>query len=167
MKYVVFIFVVVLIAVVANYELTLRDKEFEIEQLTELHEFEVKLLVHRLSMSNMETKALYKQLDNTGSEKVILTWYHPESGGINTDGNPYRTATMTKPVVGRTIAISKELVRKGWLGKKIYIEGYGVFVAEDRMSSALPGCRIDICCASKKIAMRNGKKHNIYCSVLY
>jgi len=167
MKYVVFIFVVVLIVVVANYELTLGDKEFEIEQLTELHEFEVKLLVHKLRMSNMETKALYMQADNTGCEKVILTWYHPESGGINTDGNPYRTATMTKPKVGRTIAISKKLVEKGWLGKRVYIEGYGIFVAEDRMSSKLPGYRIDICAASKKIAMRNGKKRNVLCSVLH
>lgn len=166
MKYVVFIFVVVLIVVVANYELTLGDKEFEIEQLKNQHRYEIGLIKRQLDTTIVEVKSLYKQLDNTGSEKVILTWYHPESGGINTDGNPNRTATMTKPVVGRTIAISKELVRKGWLGKKIYIEGYGVFVAEDRMSSALSGCRIDICCASKKIAMRNGKKHDIYCSVL-
>jgi len=166
MKYVAFILIAVLV-VVAKYEFNLRDKDFEIEQLKDQHKHEIGLIERQLDTTRVEVISLYKQLDNTGSEKVILTWYHPESGGINTDGNPYRTATMTKPVVGRTIAISKELVRKGWLGKKIYIEGYGVFVAEDRMSSALPGCRIDICCASKKIAMRNGKKHNIYCSVLY
>jgi 3D (Asp-Asp-Asp) domain-containing protein len=167
MKYIVFIIITVLAVPVANYEFNLRDKDFEIEQIKKQHRYKINLLESQLSATKIEVASLYEQLGNTGSEKVILTWYHPESGGINTDGDPYRTATMTKPKVGRTIAISKELVRKGWLGKRVYIEGYGVFVAEDRMSSALPGCRIDICCASKKIAMCNGKKRNIFCSVLY
>jgi 3D (Asp-Asp-Asp) domain-containing protein len=181
MKYVVFIFVVVLIVVVTHYEFKLGDKEFEISQIKSEHMHKLVLESHKLDMAKAEYQDMVDEISykliiameeiselrkDAGVANVILTWYHPESGGINTDGNPYRTATMTKPKVGRTIAISKELVRKGWLGKRIYIEGYGVFVAEDRMSSKLPGCRIDICCASKKIAMRNGKKSNVFCSVL-
>lgn len=163
MKYVVFIFVVVL---VSYYEFKLEDKDFEISQIKAEHAESMELMDRRLEIANTEINALYRQLDKARGTKVTLTWYHPQSGGINTDGNPYRTATMTKPKVGRTIAISKALVARGWLGKRIYIEGYGTFVAEDRMSSKLSGYRIDICAASKEIAMRNGKKRNVVCSRL-
>lgn len=169
MKPLTLMFIVAIATIVVlnvSYSTKLSEKDFEIGQIKAGHMESMNLMKHRLEIANIEIKALHKQLIEAASVKVTLTWYHPESGGINTDGNPYRTATMTKPKVGRTIAISKELVRKGWLGKRVYIEGYGMFVAEDKMSSAIPGCRIDICAASKKIAMRNGKKYNVFCSVL-
>jgi len=93
-----------------------------------------------------------------------ITFYHPGSGGINTDGDVNNTATMTKPIPGKTCAISTELVRMGWLSKKIYIEGYGVFEADDRMARGLTGKRIDLCVGSLKDIGKNGK--NIFCCII-
>lgn len=145
---------------------TLRTKNFEIEQLKAQHSDQVKLLEHRLELADTEINALYNQLIKATSVKATITWYHPDSGGINSDSDPVHTATMTKPTVGRTIAISTSLVKRGWLGKRIYIDGYGVFVAESRMAVDLPGNRIDICAASEDIAFKNGIKHNVLCSRL-
>lgn len=106
-------------------------------------------------------KSKEKKLNTFLKANVILTGYHPWSNGINSDGYPQETATMTMPVPGWTCAISSELVEKGWLGKKIYIEGIGVFKAEDRMNSSLNGLRIDLCMGSLEKALNFGKKKNI------
>jgi 3D (Asp-Asp-Asp) domain-containing protein len=106
-------------------------------------------------------KSKDRKLDIITKANVTLTGYHPWSNGINSDGYPWKTATMTMPVAGRTCAISSELVRKGWLGKKIYIEGVGVFQAEDRMNIRLNGLRIDLCMGSLEEALTFGKKENI------
>ncbi|WP_457551150.1 3D domain-containing protein [Desulfobacula sp.] len=122
------------------------------------------------SVSLYESKEIYlrsivkskeKKLDRIAKANVTLTGYHPWSNGINSDGHPQTTATMTIPVVGRTCAISSELVKRGWLGKKIYIEGIGVFKAEDRMNSSIDGLRIDLCMGSLKEALTFGKKENV------
>ncbi len=76
---------------------------------------------------------------------VKLTYYIPERGGINSDSDPDKTATMTTPVPGRTIAISRSLQDAGWFGKRIYIQGIGVRVAEDLLSASIAGDQIDIC----------------------
>jgi len=98
--------------------------------------------------------------------KAIVTYYHPATGGINSDGYPDVTATGTKPMSGRTCAISTSLVKKGWLGRKIYVNGYGVYVAEDRMSVSLKGHRIDICAPTLKYALKGGSTPNVVCSPL-
>jgi len=122
------------------------------------------------SLSVYESKELHlraiiqskeKKLDTFRKANVILTGYHPWSNGINSDGYPQETATMTMPIPGWTCAISSELVKKGWLGKKIYIEGIGVFKAEDRMNSSLNGLRIDLCMGSLEKALNFGKKKNV------
>ena len=122
------------------------------------------------SVSLYENKEIYLRsiilskelkLDTIKKANVTLTGYHPWSNGINSDGYPQTTATMTVPIAGWTCAISSELVNKGWLGKKIYIEGIGVFKAEDRMSCNLSGLRIDLCLGSLQQALNFGKKKNI------
>ena len=93
--------------------------------------------------------------------KVTVTFYCPAEKGINSDSDHTKTATMTKPICGRTIAISKSLFKKGWLGCEVYVEGLGVFKIEDRMGKSIQGDCIDICIGTKKEAMTLGKKHNI------
>jgi len=102
-----------------------------------------------------------RKLDAIEKANVTLTGYHPWSNGINSDSDPQTTATMTIPVAGWTCAISSELVNKGWLGKKIYIEGIGVFKAEDRMNRNLSGLRIDVCLESQQKALDFGKKNDV------
>jgi len=100
-----------------------------------------------------------KQLNNNiKTAKVIVTYYHPNSLGINADSDPGKTAFMKVPIPGRTIAISRELYEKGWGGHKIYIPGFGVGVAEDLMGRSVKGLHVDICVASKKEAMQKGKR---------
>lgn len=104
------------------------------------------------------------QLLNTKLERkqvVTISFYHPSSGGINSDSDHTNTATMVTPTVGRTIAISDELFEIGWLGNKIYIDGFGVFLAEDRMGKTTKGKCIDICVSSRKRAFQLGKKYNV------
>lgn len=122
------------------------------------------------SVSFYENKEIYfrsminskeKQLITISKANVTLTGYHPWSNGINSDGYPQTTATMTMPVAGRTCAISSELVNRGWLGKRIYIEGIGVFKADDRMNPGLDGLRIDLCMGSLQEALNFGKMKNI------
>jgi 3D (Asp-Asp-Asp) domain-containing protein len=122
------------------------------------------------SVALYESKEIYlrsiiqakeKKLDRIEKVNVTLTGYHPWSNGINSDGYPQTTAIMTAPVAGWTCAISSELVNKGWLGKKIYIEGVGVFKAEDRMNENLNGLRIDLCMGSLQQALDFGKKKNV------
>ena len=107
----------------------------------------------------LETQLSQIQISQT--QIVKISFYHPQSRGINSDSDHTKTATMTKPIVGRTVAISDELFDAGWLGSKIYINGFGIFKAEDRMSPNISGKQIDVCVASRKRAMRLGIKHNI------
>ena len=80
-----------------------------------------------------------------------LTWYCPT-------GN--RTASMTEPKEGRTIAIDKSMGLK--FGDTVYIENYGAFVCEDT-GSAIKGRKVDIYIEDCKQAKQNGvKKAKVY-----
>lgn len=103
--------------------------------------------------------ALEKRLSRT--QIVKISFYHPAFRGINSDSDHKHTATMTKPVVGWTVAVSDELFYDGWLGLKIYLDGFGVFKTKDRMDSSVGGKQIDICVASKEIADRLGIKNDV------
>ncbi len=92
---------------------------------------------------------------------VKVTFYHPKSRGINSDSDPNNTAIMRKPVVGRTVAISDDLFNIGWLGSKVYLEQFGVFIMEDRTNHSIKGMQIDICVESKEKAFELGVKYNI------
>jgi len=103
---------------------------------------------------------------NYTHQKVTVTAYHPNSKGINSDRNPARTATMKRPIAGYTLAISDELFHLGWLGKKIYIDGWGVGRATDRMSASIKGKCIDICFPSLKSAKKFGIRRGILAVLL-
>jgi len=95
--------------------------------------------------------------------KVTLTAYHPGQGGINSDAsNDYKnTATMSSPVPGYTVAISRDLLEAGWMGQKIFIYGYGVFEANDLLAKSIKGPQIDMCVGDLKFAYTVGRKEGI------
>lgn len=157
---------IIIISVVWYPYITIIEKNIEIDYLKKHYEIKIITLKDKIKKEKQKNNFLKERLKKHSVTYATITWYHPNSGGINSDGNPTHTATMTRPTVGRTIAISTKLVQMGWLGKKIYIEGYGVFTAEDRMNVNLKGSRIDICAASKKVAINNGKLVNIFCCKL-
>ncbi len=66
------------------------------------------------------------------------------------------TSTMTIPKVGRTLAVSPSL--RGLLGKKLKIHGYGVYLAEDEMSPATEGDKVDILFGNIDSALDFGRR---------
>lgn len=123
---------------------------------------------------SLNTIKTCKQIMTTQANRIILletelhktqivkvSFYHPSSRGINSDSDHTKTATMTKPVVGRTVAISRKLFNDGWFGRKIYIKKIGVFWADDLMSPSIQGKQIDICVGSRKQAIKLGIKPGV------
>ncbi len=55
-----------------------------------------------------------------------------------------KTKIGTKMAEGRTIAVDSRIIP---LGSRVYIDGYGVFIAED-IGGAIKGNRIDVCVSS-------------------
>lgn len=79
------------------------------------------------------------------------------------DSTPNKTAFGCKPVVKRTVAVSRSLKRKLKPKQRIYIEGVGVRHVEDLMSSRVKGDQIDVLVDSRKKAFKLGKTEtNIY-----
>jgi len=112
-----------------------------------------------------EVVAIRKAIE-AGKQIVKVSAYHPGSGGINSDGNPHKTALMKKPISGYTVAISDELFKLGWLGKKLYIDGIGVRQADDRMGKSVKGKQIDLCFPDLKSAKKFGIRENVLTVVL-
>lgn len=72
-----------------------------------------------------------------------------------TDSTPRETATLTQVQEGRTLAVSQDHV--DWLGRRVYIPGYGVRVVEDLMNKRFTD-RIDFFIEGKARATAFGKK---------
>lgn len=82
--------------------------------------------------------------------KVKYTYYLPTQGskeGKNALGKP------AKP--GRTVAVSRDLAKKGWLGRRVYIPGVGVRIVEDVMHKDIKGPAVDICMPNKESYGKN------------
>lgn len=70
-----------------------------------------------------------------------------------------KTASGTTPTEGRTIAVDSSIIP---LGSRVYIEGYGMFIAEDT-GSAIKNSKIDVFVSSHSRALELGlKTANIY-----
>ena len=63
-----------------------------------------------------------------------------------------KTKLGTKMAEGRTIAVDSRVIP---LGSRVYIDGYGVFIAEDT-GGAIKGNRIDVCVANHSRAYQFG-----------
>ena len=127
-----------------------------------------KEIIQQLTDIQTEISTIKKSftVEATGNQIVTLSAYHPKSKGINSDKTPNRTATMQKPIAGYTLAISDELFKMGWLNKKIYIDGWGVGQATDRMGKNIKGKQIDVCSPSLKYAKEFGIKKDVQVVVL-
>jgi len=70
-------------------------------------------------------------------------------------GNIQKTALMTTPVPGRTAAVSRDLLHL--LGKRVYIEGLGVWKVESVASKRLKNT-LDLLVPTKGHAMKIGNR---------
>lgn len=123
--------------------------------------FNLKQEINQLKIFNDKLIKLEMQSNKIRIIKTTVTYYCPWAMKINSDSDPNNTALMTIPKPGYTIAISKELVEKGWLGHKVYIEGFGIGKIEDRMGRSVTGIHIDICVGTEKEAIELGKRLNV------
>jgi 3D (Asp-Asp-Asp) domain-containing protein len=72
-----------------------------------------------------------------------------------TDSDPSRAADMSRPVPGKTAAVSRDLIHL--LGKKIYIPGHGVRVINDLAAKNITGT-IDLLVGNKVEACKIGRE---------
>lgn len=84
---------------------------------------------------------------------VLLTATCYTARKQETNNDPVHTATMRKPVVGSTVAVSRDLIH--WLGGSVYIEGLGVRRVDDLMNSRFTN-KLDILVGSVKEARAFG-----------
>lgn len=118
----------------------------------------IEKLQNQVIQLKLENKRLKnkKILDFYMITDVTITAYSPSID--ETDNTPNQTAIMENPVVGYTCAVSRDL--KYLLGKRIYIEGLGVFRVNDLMNKRYTK-RIDLC-MNKGSAVKFGvQKHSV------
>ena len=93
-----------------------------------------------------------------------ITLSHYTASADETDSRPWETATGTKPVVGKTLALSRDLFQH-LRGRKVYVRGIGVFTVEDTMNARYSR-HGDLLVSSKLEAKKLGVKKNVKIVVL-
>ena len=118
---------------------------------------------YRLNQMSVQTKAqkqvikhqefIIDKYKESNVLNVTVTAYTPRAQ--ETDSTPQFTAIMSRSRPGYTAAVSCDLIN--YLGRKIYIEGIGVFKLEDVMNRRYRQ-RIDLMFGSVKAAREFGVK---------
>lgn len=85
--------------------------------------------------------------------RFSLSWYSPKELGKEKP-EQLRTSTGSTPKEGRTIAVDPKVIPYGSI---VYIQDYGLFVAED-CGGAIKQNRIDVFTASHNKAIQMGHK---------
>ena len=98
-------------------------------------------------------KDIIEYYRSANSKELTITAYTAREEETNED--PRNTALMEEPTPGYTVAVSQDLKR--WLGKRIYIQGLGVFRVNDLMNKRFTN-RVDILVHSVRKALEFGKQ---------
>lgn len=163
-KYIALNIITVIVMVVAVFMIIQKDNE----RIKALQEVNQELYIQLIETKSKLTKELfYAKLDlqnvlNSKTKKlfefkdVTITAYSPRTQ--ETDSTPDQTALMTKPIPGGTCAVSRDLICL--LGKKIYVEGYGVYTVTDVMNTRWE-YRIDLCMNTDAAIQFGKQKTNV------
>lgn len=122
-----------------NSEVALQEQTIKLENLeATLHYSELETL--RLMEKSLEAK---NKLSNSNNETVTVSFYCPKLGGIN--GKVGNSASGEKLKDGWSVAISRDLLDRGWYGTKIDLYGEnlplkfrGVHFSSDKMAKKNP-----------------------------
>lgn len=107
------------------------------------------------SSSLLATDAIKNNSTALGNYKLTFYCHCEKCNGVA----GAKTASGTTPVEGRTIAVDSSVIP---MGSRVYIEGYGVFIAEDT-GGAIKNNKIDIFVSSHERAYELGVQYaNIY-----
>jgi len=102
-----------------------------------------------------------KKAENT--LRLTITAYSPTREEC--DDDPNITASMEKVKEGG-VAVSRDLFKKGWVfGKKVYIEGHGIYRINDLMNKRYKN-RVDIFIWNTNKALEFGVKKNVLVALL-
>lgn len=132
------------------------DKTIHIEKQLIKARKEINRLIGEVAGLNVKLKIRAMQERTRRPQRVwevTATAYSPRVQ--ETDSTPWETATLTRCVEGRTLAVSQD--HMDWLGRRVYIPGYGVRVVEDLMNKRYKD-RIDFFIENTAKAARFGKK---------
>ncbi|MBN2140352.1 MAG: hypothetical protein PHV85_04325 [Desulfovibrionaceae bacterium] len=102
-----------------------------------------------------EARILQKAFGQRQVLKVTVTAYNPSQDQCDED--PFVAASMRKVRAG-TVAVSRDLFDQGWVfGRKIRIDGLGIFEINDLMHSRFRR-RVDVFMWDKDQALAFGKR---------
>lgn len=96
-----------------------------------------------------------RMLQDLRVKELDVTAYSAERE--QTDEDPLITASMRRVRPG-TVAVSRDLFQQGWVfGRKVYIEGHGVFEINDLMNERFTS-RLDVFMPETSLAQEFGRK---------
>ncbi|HDQ41580.1 MAG TPA: hypothetical protein ENN39_11205 [Desulfonatronum sp.] len=102
--------------ILERYRATFHDKELELDEIRE---------------ENLALNTVLAGYREANTHRLRLSAYTARPQECNDD--PENTALMHTPKPGWTVAVSHDL--KGWLGKRVYVQGFGVRLVSDLMNS--------------------------------
>jgi len=127
---VVFFFTGYAVSVVSGTSKTEARQVYVVDKHTYTENTALTLQTQALQAKLAELQA---KLDETRVIHATITSYSPNPD--QTDEDPFITASMERVQEGR-VAVSRDLFYKGWVfGRRIYIEGKGIFIVNDLMHS--------------------------------
>ncbi|SDB60099.1 3D (Asp-Asp-Asp) domain-containing protein [Desulfonatronum thiosulfatophilum] len=108
-----------------------------------------------------ELKNVLAGYKEANTHRLRLSAYTARPEETNDDVE--HTAIMQTPRPGWTVAVSHDL--RGWLGKRVYIEGFGVRMVSDLMNARYTRS-IDILVPDVEMAMSIGVKRNVLVTLI-
>jgi len=110
----------------------------------------------------LELERRVRTLEAVDYGTFTVTAYSPDAQQC--DNTPFTNAMNCRVRAGQ-VAVSRDLFRNGWtFGKRVYIEGHGMYVIADLMNKRHKGA-IDIFMYEKDRALRFGKRKVFACLV--
>lgn len=127
----------------------------DLDDRVELLENQKMAINMKLEKQQEKVANILNGLNLKSVDKLTVTAYSPRNS--ETDNTPKVTASMSKVRHGG-VAVSRDLFKDGWVfGKKVYIEGYGIYAINDLMNKRFEN-RIDIFMWDTEKALNFGKK---------
>jgi len=122
------------------------------EQKLELQKAREKILI---------LKAILEAYYKANTHYLRLSAYTARKEECNDDIE--NTAIMQRPKTGWTVAVSRDL--RGWLGKRVYIEGFGIRMVSDLMHPRYVKS-IDILVSEVSEAVGIGVRENVFVTLI-